>query len=73
MLDVMSKAKKDSTAKPDVAEAKSKETSSSPKKGKRKRSSSDPFMDIDSQQPSTSQGNFEVVRKSFTCYGSCII
>ena len=67
MLDVMSKAKKDSTGKSDIAETRSKETSSSPKKGKRKRSSSDPFMDIDSQQPTTSQGKFEVVRKSFAC------
>ena len=58
MLDVMSKEKKDSTGKTDTAETKTKETSSSPKKGKRKRSLSDPLMDVDPQQPSTSQGNF---------------
>ena len=57
MLDVLSKAKKDSTGKPDVADSKTKDSSSSPKKGKRKRSLSDSLMDTESQQPTTSQGN----------------
>ena len=62
MLDIMSKARKESTAKPE--ESKSKETNNSPKKGKRKRSLSDPFMDVDSQQPSGSQGIFVFINRA---------
>ena len=55
MLDVMSKAKKDSATKQETPEAKNKEVVSSPKKGKRKRSLTDTLMDTDTPA-STSQG-----------------